>query len=451
MTKSEYYEHKKKQAAAYKPVPANTYTINIPGMSDIFKLPVDALTNKQLKRERYQRFKTQKSPVPESLNWIPGIINQLDNAQDILYTAFFLAKPFLRRLPLRFIPYVGWGLLIMDIMNLGTKIFSMAMTPGLSKPCVRKTQKNYSKPKKFAADLFRDWIAPSGWRKWLGFALQAPQALETLTGYGLVLGSLMGAVSDFVWGIPRLLQGNKVVFRAPPPSDPAMKAVNYLTSDLFQHNMQDILTPEEHAMLILAHNAALTIIFDYGYVPNMERTAQLENIPVMTFEPWELSTLEILEEEGIDLREDIDAFTPIVKPTYDQIINEAIQTFPTWEKHARTFVNDSNYEFWSVIYQAWNECCYDPIEDITGIPKEHFLDDHYILKCCEELATFDFMPLIPPTDKQARQILDLALLKARAKGTPFPDLQDWKTSIETISGPTIPKAGAVPKNILWKV
>ena len=440
---------KKKQAAEYPPVPANTYTIDIPGMRDVFKLPLPYMQDKKLKRERYQRFKTAKSPVPDWLNWVPDVIKKIDDAQDLLYTAFFLAKPLLRKLPARFIPYVGWGLLLMDIMNLGTKILGLSMTPGLSKPCVRKTYKNYKRPKKFIRDIFRDFIGPTGWRRWLGFALQAPQALESLTGYGLVLGSVMGTVSNVVWSIPRILSGDKIVWRGPPSADPLSKAFNYLTGDIFVHNARDILTPEEHATLILAHNAALSIVFASGTPLNMERSSQIQNIPVITGEPWELSTLEMLEEEGVDLREDIDAFCPIKNPTYDQIIQEAIREYPNWSKTIRNIIPEDKYDWWSTVYQVYTEASFDSIEAVTGVPQEEFTEEDPRIKACQELASLDIMPLIPPSDEQLRKILEIALIKAQARHTVFPTGQDWKTSIEEICGPVVSKTKSITTPLEW--
>lgn len=440
---------KKKQQGKHVPLPDDTYTIDIPGMRDIFKLPLPYMQDKQLKRERYQRFKTAKSPVPESFSWIRDAVTKIDNAQDLLYCALFLAKPLLRRLPARFIPYVGWILLVSDLMNLINGIFGLALTPGLSKPCVRKTANNYRRPKKLLNETFRSWIAPTGWRRWVGFALQAPQALESLTGYGMVLGSVMGVVSNFVWGIPRILSGDKVVFRGPPPADPVSKAANYLTNDFFDHNMRDILTPEEHALLICAHNVALTILFDANVTLDMSRLNLVENCPVIHHEPWDPTTLEVLQEGGEDLREEPDHFTTIKNPTYGDAIKEGILEYPNWLARMNEISHEEDYNRWSVIYQIFNEASYETIEDVTGIPRDEFLEDDYRIKIVEELASLDIMPLVPVNREQATQIFNLATIKAKVRGTVFPSADDWRSAMETISGPVISKSKRTVENIVW--
>lgn len=92
------------------------YTIDIPGLTDFIRIP--ALENEELKFQRWVRFKTQESVLPEPLRWIPGLINKLDDAQDLLFTFLVLARPLLKRLPARFLPGLGWVLLFNDLLNL---------------------------------------------------------------------------------------------------------------------------------------------------------------------------------------------------------------------------------------------------------------------------------------------------------------------------------------------
>ena len=93
-----------------------SYTIDIPGLTDFIRIP--QLENETLKFQRWARFKTQEPLLPEPLRWIPGLINKLDDAQDLLYTGLVLARPLLRRLPARWLPYLGWILLLNDVLNL---------------------------------------------------------------------------------------------------------------------------------------------------------------------------------------------------------------------------------------------------------------------------------------------------------------------------------------------
>ena len=177
------------------------FEVQIPGLKDFFRWGTNKTSLPQTVRDRIQRMKDAKSPVPKPLKWIPHVINQIDNAQDIAYTAAFLARPLLRRAPAKAIPYIGWALKALDIANLIVLILGLAMTPGLQKPDLAGTLKRIGRKLKDPAFAFREFVGKPGWRGYLGFVLQAAQASETLTGKGLVLGKMMGCFSDVIWAL----------------------------------------------------------------------------------------------------------------------------------------------------------------------------------------------------------------------------------------------------------
>ena len=437
--RNEYITYKKQVAKQYGSVPANTYTVDIPGLKDIFKFTNPKLDDKALKRERYLRFKTKASPVPSIFNWIPGVITYIDDAQDLLYTAAVLAKPLIRRVGLRFIPYIGWGLLLMDIMNIVTKLLALAMTPGLTKPCLRKTIAKYKKIKKLPLSLFRDFLAPGGWRRGLAFALQAPQAMVTLTGYGLQLGTIMGSLSDTIWGGIRAVGGAKVQFRGPPPTDPAGKAARFLSQAHQAANARDILTPDEHVMLIMAHQVAVGILLAEGYTIDGHRANELMGSEVAVYEPWELSTIEMLDEEGYDFYEDIVPFTNIENPTYGQVIDDAVTNTLEWETAMHEVMKDYGEEHDSVIYQIYHESSHDMIEAVTGVPYEAYTEDFPAVKSAAEFAGCGIMPWRYPAKDEIPLMLELAYIFAEARGAEYPTCEDYKKAGEEIWGRMIPK------------
>ena len=441
--RTEYISYKKDVARQYEKSPEGTYTVDIPGIKDIFIYQQRKSYNKQLKYERYQRFKTKTSPIPEALNWVPGIINQLDDAQDIMYTAMVLAKPLLRRLPTRLIPFVGWGLLLMDIINLATKLLSMSMTPGLTKPCLRKNIAKYKKIKKLPLSLFRDFLSPGGWRRSLAFWLQAPQATLTLTGYGLQLGAVMGTVSDSIWGGIKAIGGAKVTFRAPPPSDPASKAARFLSQGYVNPNLRDILEPEEHVLLLLAHQAAVGILLAEGYTIDDHRANELMGSEVAVFEPWELSTLEMLEETDWDPFEEIVPFSNIENPTYGEVMDDAAVNHADWETAMHEVFSGYGAEHSSVIYQIYQEAAHDMIEAVTGVPYESYTEDFPIVKAVTEFASCDMMPWRAPSEPELKKYLDLAYTFAEAQGLEYPGCDEFRKSGEEIFGTMISKSKKV--------
>jgi hypothetical protein len=441
-----YWNYKKDVGEKYGSYPEGTYTVDIPGLQDIFKYQNPKSYSKQQKYERYLRFKTKSSPVPSAFNWIPGVMNQLDDAQDLMYTALVLAKPLLRRLPTRFIPYIGWALLIMDLLNLGTKILGLAMTPGLQKPCLRKTIRKYRKPKKLLFDLFRDFLSPGGWRKSMAFLLQAPQAAVTLTGYGMQLGTIMGAVSDSIWGGIRALGGGKVTFRAPPPSDPTMKAYRYLNQANAYANQKDILTADEHVMLIVAHQVAVGIILDSGVSFSDARCNTLMDTEVPVYEPWELSTLEVLEEVGHPIDEDIIPYSNRVNPTYGQLLYDNLEGWYSWERNLRDVFSEYSDEYSSMVYLIYQEASNDMLEAVTGVPWDTYMEDYAILKAAYELAACNIMPWRPPSNAELARFLNLAYTLAESLGKEYPGCNEFREAGQEIWGTMINKTTRVQTN-----
>ena len=438
----QYWYYRKEAAKAYGSTPEGTYTVDIPGIKDVFRYESKKSYDKEYKAEIIQRFKTKESPVPEVLQWIPDVINKIDDAQDLLYTAAVMGKFLIRRVAPRFIPYVGWALLAMDIMNIATKLLSLAMTPGLTKPNLRKGVRKYRNLKKAPLDAFRDFLAPGGWRKGMAFALQAPQAMVTLTGYGLQLGSIMGAVSETIWGGIRSLGGAKVTFRGPPPSDPASKAARYLSQHPANSNMRDILTPDEHLTLIAAQQVAVGILLDaQAFIPD-NRANTLMDTEVAVYEPWELSTLEALEEADMLPEWDITPYTAIENPTYGDIVTENVNQWYDWERSMSDVMRDFGEEANSVVYQIYHESSHDMIEAATSVPFDDYTEDFSAIKAAYRLTECNFMPEYVPSEDELRRFFDLAYTLAEARGKTIPDCRDYYYAGVEIFGTMIPKPEA---------
>jgi hypothetical protein len=91
------------------------FTIAVPGLSDLVRIP--GIDSKATRFERFQRYQASRSPLPQFLQPFVAILNKLDDAQDLLFTALVLARPLIRWVGARFIPYLGWALLANDILN----------------------------------------------------------------------------------------------------------------------------------------------------------------------------------------------------------------------------------------------------------------------------------------------------------------------------------------------
>src|SRR5574337_924355 len=274
-----------------------TYTISVPGLQDVIRVP--ALESVALKRERIQRMRAARTPLPEGLQWIPQAINWLDDIQDALIVALVAGKFILRRLPAAVIPGVGWALLASDILNVSVSLLG---TLAAGRP-----------PK---LDAFKSLIAAVGGRaaivhkgasflagrtRWLGFALQAGQVLRSVTGYGLQLGGIMGAATDATWAVVRAAGGADVKVILPPPDDPLAKAwrvlqrVNYLPFILGGLSSDDA----QLAVAGVTH-AIETMWGGTDTVADDGRLMTLADQEIPLYTPWEPSSREALGLEGID-------------------------------------------------------------------------------------------------------------------------------------------------------
>lgn len=403
-----------------------TYEINIPGIGDTFRFGAAPVYDKALKRQRYERMKAATSPVPETLRWIPRVIQHIDDAQDMMYTAAYLGKFLLRRVAPRFIPYVGWALLAMDAANLLNGVLGMAMTPGVTKPDIYRSCRKFRGGKKAGTDAFERFTKKGGWHNRIGFALQAAQVSQQVTGYGISLGAVMGCASEFVWGGIKGLQGERVRLKGPPPADPVSKAARYVSQNYIQANARDILSIEDHALLMAANNLAVGILLESGLTPNDNRMEDALNIRTPLYEPWETSSLEMLAEEGIT---DFSRMTDYTTENDDTVtigdaIMSAIAAEDDWQNQISPQIPRTDW--WSIMYDIWEESGRDTINWITGtedkdwsVPTDDLIGVAEVAKCNIMLAGE-----YPP--EKIQQWINEARLIASALGNRYPRCPDWR-------------------------
>lgn len=106
----------RRQAASYGASPGDDrFTVSIPGLSDVLRLP--GIDTAETRRERISRWRQQRSPMPGILAPLQSILTKLDDAQDLLFTALAIGSLLFRWAGLRMIPGLGWLLTINDLLN----------------------------------------------------------------------------------------------------------------------------------------------------------------------------------------------------------------------------------------------------------------------------------------------------------------------------------------------
>lgn len=93
----------------------NPYTVQIPGIADILRVP--GIDTAAMRRERAARMARARTSLPEPLAWVPKLLNKLDDAQDLLYTALVAGVAITKFAGVRMIPGLGILLGINDVLN----------------------------------------------------------------------------------------------------------------------------------------------------------------------------------------------------------------------------------------------------------------------------------------------------------------------------------------------
>ncbi len=434
---------------------SHIYTIDIPGAADIFILPTNKWNSFDAKVQRIRRMKTRVSPVPKSLNWIPSAINYIDDVQDLLTVSLTLAKPLLRRLPARFVPYLGWVLLANDVLNISTLILGTAVGGTTPKRIGRET-----------AD-FMQAIRTRGLRRvepflnetnWLGFALQAAQVSLNLTGYGLRLGGIFGAISDTFWGTIRALGGAKVIIRTPPPSDPLGKAIRVLSQSHVGTYLKDVWDQDEWKEIAAANNLAIGIIeeevirrqkrtqqaigeqavvFNSSFVTRKikKREARLAKTQVPVYKPWNRLTKFALSDIGpypgihaTDISEDL-----YTGNTFLDVAQKGVElTTEVDAIHNTLFARSGQGPYTQAMQSQAGATIWELMHGSTGIMHHQFYRYQNIFYRAIENGVFP-----PPNVPNFRQKkwAQRAYRLGKAKGLDWPDKTDLiQAAIETMDG-----------------
>jgi hypothetical protein len=173
---------------------------------------------------------------------------------------------------------------------------------------------------------------------WFSFLMQAPQALYSLTGYGVILGSVMGFATDLLWGAIQLPFGGGIQFNAPPASDPIMKAARYVSQPAYHYHHGEMFSYEDHWLLLAADIVATGILMQaYSATDLLPRLDTIVQAKVLPWEPWYPATMEALYSEG--WQPGAGQVAPILGMSEQPTYLEAMQTigagFPRWMQNVR--------------------------------------------------------------------------------------------------------------------
>jgi hypothetical protein len=215
---------------------------------------------------------TAQPAVPQTLAWIPGLINWFDDIEDLISTAAPFLAAFAKRIAPRALPGIGWLLLAADISNALVGILGAPLVGRLPKAKAWQDLIQAAALRRLppAQRLFPDTV-----RAGIGYLLEAGQALKTLTGYGLQLGGIMATISETIWAIIRApLETRAITVRGPISTDPLAAAWRVIFGAWKWTPYLPYASRERQAAALFATSAAADYIDQHG--PETLNTARLD-------------------------------------------------------------------------------------------------------------------------------------------------------------------------------
>jgi hypothetical protein len=323
---------------------ASEFTITIPDWDDVIKIrPMSTLSKEEQRAKQVKRIVAmKKSPTPGIVQRLSSIANYIDDAEDILSTALVLAKPLLRRLPGRFVPGLGWILLIKDIFDFSTWLLSSA-TPGMTgkRNAIDQLRTiSFSRGARVKKTTMFLRTAPG-----VGALLEGLQASETLFGVGISLGPLMGLMQDTIWGAMRGGAGDRVQFKTSTPVELHQKAAQFLLQNPMMLGFGAGLPRDDVTLINAANEYAMTWLRQHFISDQLAFNAV--NGPLFGYPqliPHKTLTREILVENGIDPDRKEPAPGPFADgemPSLSAVHEAMLDAFPNAMRDLKGLFSDS--------------------------------------------------------------------------------------------------------------
>jgi hypothetical protein len=276
-------------------------------------------------------------------------------------------------------------------------------------------------------------------KNWLPFAWSAPQAAYTLTGYGVVLGGIMAAVTDTAWAIIRSYEGKGVKVIFPKQDDLLNKSIRYLAQPAFHMKAGAALSYQDHWTLLSADLLAATVIMDsYSSDLFLEREETIAATQIPHFEPWEPSTIETLESYG--WRRGDEQSTPIAglppAPTFMDVSQNLAAGLPAWYKEIQEdFPISFSTSYFGMVFNDLGSMIVDWLAGESNSLKPLFDPEEIWLA---KMVEWNTGPAYQPWPEQLEIYLDTLRAMMQAEGLTAPRLAMVRNAVDEAFGTGLP-------------
>lgn len=282
------------------------YTIRVPGWDDVVHLVPDFLkTKEQIKIEKKEALtRILESPTPEWARTYASVMTWIDDIQDtasVVYPLLKLLTKVAPRAMMKAFPIIGWLTAGYDILNLLNALGRAPLTPMKSK---REVCRNY-KQNPFSKQARAQRISNiKNWKPNLADAIQAAQVLDQFTGVGLSLGSIMGTITDTIFGAYRYATGQPVKFSMDPPDIGTLEYMGArgLRASQAISSQGQVFSEFQHFWTYIT--AALSTMSLAGTFRDNDLAELVEDpmsIMIPAPEPRDANTIEVIREAGLSI------------------------------------------------------------------------------------------------------------------------------------------------------
>lgn len=305
------------------------YTITFPGLYDIIKLPIENPMTKQevkdWKARRYDKFSETRlyeirkmkkkrkdkflamlaSPAPEIINNSGALMTAIDNAQDALFTIAATGFAAMRFSPPPVAAAIalptGAILTAAGALDIVQSLGKRGM-PGISAKREWQKKTNVDPWSKKGRIKYAEHLMKTFPKK--AILVQALQTSEEVLGVGLSLGPIVGLFVDVIAGPVRRIFGDKVTVDLPVPTyDEFCKAAQHNARTTAAYFYPGVQTSDEEVLtMMFAHwHGQMALYSGTKGLPGWENYNNLDEIELKMPRPTNILTLEVIEEEGIDV------------------------------------------------------------------------------------------------------------------------------------------------------
>jgi hypothetical protein len=260
----------------------------------------------------------QASPAPDWQQKVTKILVALDTAQDVLFTAEAATLPLALTAPELAGPILGVERILRTALE-GVTAATAVLTPvgaalatlGTLKSLSAFQRKGGAARKRNAVNSLRTRLSQildisDEARKFIqlvkspGGAILAAQSAEQFTGYGTTIGQLFISADNAIWGAVKAAQGQHVKVTYDPSASPARKAFAGALNTVYGWLDGQILSPEDHIQLQVAHLYNLQLMQqEYAVSTHYARLFDLVDNPMPHTNVWNEATQAMMAHYGI--------------------------------------------------------------------------------------------------------------------------------------------------------